>query len=148
MTLRLAPPSPLGIAALAALPMLLAILPACAGARSGEGDDARPARTRQSAKDLEPSERFEIRFGSELVGYLTDVLPAPAGAEDLRAYEPGTAVIQGLDHQLLGFISPHGTTYRFDASGEARVVGFGSRNTSIAAFFLANGPPTLIPVKE
>ena len=72
---------------------------------------------------------------------------APAGATDTRAYKPDTAVIADLDRKLLGYISPHGTTYRFDAAGESHTVGFGSRNTSITAFFRKNDPPTLTPIE-
>ena len=132
-----------------ALPSVLAaallLVPACAGPRGAEGE--RPAPTRQSAADLAPSRTYEIRFGSELVGYLIEVLAAPAGAPDTRAYEPDTAVIADLDRTLLGYISPHGTTYRFDAAGESHTVGFGSRNTSITAFFRKNDPPTLVPIE-
>ena len=128
---------------LAALLLLLAS--ACAGPGSSDAD--RPARTVQSAAELAPSRTFEIRFGSELAGFLIDVLPAPPGTTDQRAYEPGTALIEARDRTLLGFISPRGTTYRFDASGEARTVGFGSRSTSISAFFRKNDPPTLVPVE-
>jgi len=123
---------------------LLLLVPACAGPGGTKGEH--PARTRQSAEDLAPSRTFEIRFGSELVGYLIEVLPAPAGEPDTRAYEPDTAVIADLDRTLLGYISPHGTTYRFDAAGESHTVGFGSRSTSIKAFFRKNDPPTLTPV--
>lgn len=124
---------------------LLLLVPACAGPGGAEGE--RPARTRQSAEDLAPSRTNEIRFGSELVGYLIEVLPAPGGAPDTRAYEPDSAVIADLDRQLLGYISPHGTTYRFDAAGASHTVGFGSRSTSITAFFRKNDPPTLTPIE-
>lgn len=124
---------------------LLLLAPACAGPGSAEA--ARPARTRQSAEDLAPSRTYEIRFGSELVGYLFEVLPAPAGTSDTRAYAPGTAVIADLQRSLLGYISPHGTTYRFDAAGESHTVAFGSRSTSITAFFRKNDPPTLVPIE-
>jgi hypothetical protein len=127
--------------------LLLLLAPACAGTGTAPADAERPARTLQSTADLSPTRTFEIRFGSELAGFLIDVLPAPAGAPDQRAYEPGTALIQARDHTLLGFISPRGTTYRFDASGEARTVGFGSRSTSITAFFRKNDPPTLVPIE-
>jgi hypothetical protein len=130
------------LSALASLACALVLLaPACASAEAEH-----PARTRQSAADLAPSQTYEVRFGSELVGYLIEVLPAAAGAPDTRAYEPGTAVIADLKHTLLGYISPRGTTYRFDAAGQAHTVGFGSRSTSIAAFFLKNDPPTLTPI--
>ena len=125
--------------------LLLVLAPACAGPGSSDAD--RPARTLASTADLSPTRTFEIRFGSELAGFLIDVLPAPPGTPDQRAYEPGTALIQARDRTLLGFISPHGTTYRFDASGEARTVGFGSRSTSISAFFRKNDPPTLVPIE-
>jgi len=127
------------------LSALLLLAPACAS--TGSTDAERPARTLESTADLEPTRTFEIRFGSELAGFLIEVLPAPADAPDTRAYEPGTALIQARDRTPLGFISPRGTTYRFDASGEARTVGFGSRSTSITAFFLKNDPPTLVPIE-
>jgi len=129
------------------LALLLApwLAPACAG--SSASGPPRPAPTLAAAADLEPTRTFEIRFGSELAGFLIDVLPAPPGTPDQRAYEPGTALIQARDRTLLGFISPRGTTYRFDASGAARTVGFGSRSTSITAFFRKNDPPTLVPIE-
>lgn len=133
------------LAPLTVLATALLLLAACAGPGSAEAD--RPARTRQSAADLAPSRTYEIRFGSELVGYLIEVLPASAGAPDTRAYEPDTAVIADLDRKLLGYISPHGTTYRFDAAGESHTVGFGSRSTSITAFFRKNDAPTLTPIE-
>jgi hypothetical protein len=138
-----------------ATPALLALIAstwplaaACVGPGTGPDDSQRPARTRATAADLAPTQTFEIRFGSELAGYLIDVLPAEPGQPDTRAYEPGTAVIQSLDHTLLGFISPHGTTYRFDEAGEAQTVAFGSRSTSITAFFRKNDPPALTPIKR
>lgn len=127
---------------------LVALVSSCAGPNTGPDDSQRPARTRASAADLAPAQTFEIRFGSELAGYLIDVLPTEPGTPDTRAYEPGTAVIQSLDRTLLGFISPHGTTYRFNEAGEAKTVGFGSRTTSITAFFRKNDPPTLTPTKN
>ncbi|HZM00316.1 MAG TPA: hypothetical protein VFD43_08700 [Planctomycetota bacterium] len=139
--------APVALAGLLSLLSVLSPLAGCAGAAGDEGA-APPTRSNASAADLAPSQTFEIRFGSELAGYLIDVLPAPDGATDARAYAPGTAVIQSLDGTALGFISRHGTTYRYDASGEARVVGFGSRSTSIAAFFRAIDPPTLVPVQS
>lgn len=125
---------------------LLALVPACVGPNTGP-DDSRPARTRQSAADVAPSQAYTISFDGQVVGYLIEVLPMAAGSPDPRAYEPGTALIEDLDHTLLGYISPHATTYRFDESGAARTVGFGSRNSSITAFFRKNDPPTLTETK-
>ncbi|MHC5212068.1 MAG: hypothetical protein ACYTG2_15220 [Planctomycetota bacterium] len=124
--------------------LLLAALLACAGPAPAADDASRPERTRQTAKDLAFTETFEIRFGDELVGYLVDVLEVPAGVLDERAYAPGTALIEGLDLEFLGFISPRGTTYRFHEDGSAEAVGYGSRNLNIAAFFRRNGEPVLI----
>jgi len=136
------------LAALALLAVTWSLAGACVGPNTGSDDSQRPARTRATAADLAPAQTFEIRFGSDLAGYLIDVLPTEPGQADTRAYEPGTAVIQSLDHTLLGFISPHGTTYRFNEAGEAKTVAFGSRTTSITAFFRKNDPPTLTPIKS
>ncbi len=120
------------------------LLSACA--TGGDAPATAPETPPQAAaaRDLQFTETWEIRFGDELVGYLVEVLPAPEGLTDTRKFGPGTALVEGLDFQLLGFISPRGTTYRFDAAGEAQAVGWGSRNMSIAAFFQRNGAPRLL----
>ncbi len=122
------------------------LLTACAapgGAAPAAASDALPRRDAVT-RSLQFTETWEIRFGDELVGYLVEVLPAPEGLHDDRPFKPGTALVEDLDFQLLGFLSPRGTTYRFDDSGEARPVGIGSRNMSIAAFFGRNGAPRLV----
>lgn len=96
------------------------------------------------ARDLRWTETFEIRFGDELVGYLEEVRDAPVGEKDERPFKPGTSLIEDKDLKVIGFISPYGTTYRFNAEGEAKTVGFGSRNQSIAAFFRQNGEPRIL----
>jgi hypothetical protein len=121
------------------------LLYACA---SPGGDAAPEALPRRAAitGSLQFTETWEIRFGDELVGYLVEVQPAPEGLADERPFKPGTALVEDLDFQLLGFLSPRGTTYRFDDAGEAQAVGWGSRNMSIAAFFQRNGAPRLVAV--
>ncbi len=105
-----------------------------------------PPPTATSALDLAFTETFEIRFGDDFVGYLVEVRPVPAGLPDDRPFKPGTSLIQDKDFAFLGFISPAGTTYRFDDSGEAHAVGWGSRGQSIAAFFRRNGSPRIVAV--
>lgn len=122
------------------------LLAACAAAPDAPPQPERPAPTAAAARDLQYTETFELHWGDELAGYLVEVLPAPAGIADARAFRPGTSLIEGPDFALLGFISPHGTTYRFDAEGTARPVGWGSREQGITAFFGRNGPPRLVPV--
>ncbi len=128
------------------LPALL--LAACTSTGNADApkapDAARPRATRGAADDMQFTETFEVRFGTEHVGYVVDVLPVPDGVVDQRAYRPGTKLIQGLSFEFLGFISPHGTTYRFDPTGDAHTVGVGSVEQGIAAFFGKNGPPTLV----
>ena len=125
------------------LPLLL--LAACHA--PSEHEAAKPAAARpEVTASLAYTESFEIRFGDELCGFLVEVQPVPAGETDARPYTPGTAVIQDKDLRTLGFISPHGTTYRFNAEGEAKPVGWGSRNQSIAAFFRRNGSPRILAV--
>jgi hypothetical protein len=81
------------------------------------------------------------------VGYLVEVKPMPPDQPDERPYKPGTSLIQDRNFTFIGFISPAGTTYKFDASGNtAHAVGFGSRNQSIAAFFRRNGSPRILAV--
>jgi hypothetical protein len=123
------------------LPLLL--LAACSSS-SEQAQPEPPPPTKAAAVDLRYTETFEIRFGDELVGYLREVKPVPAGEQDVRAFPAGTALIESQDFELLGFISPMGTTYRFNAAGEAKAVGFGSRNQSIAAFFKKNGDPRIL----
>lgn len=121
------------------------LLTACA-APGGDPAPAPEAALHRGALtgSLQFTETWEIRFGDELVGYLVEVLPAPEGVADQRPFKPGTSLVEGLDFQLLGFISPRGTTYRFDESDQAKAVGWGSRNMSIAAFFGRNGAPRLV----
>ena len=124
------------------LPLLL--LAACSSAETSSSAPEAPPPTKAEAVDLRYTETFEIRFGNELVGYLREVKPVPAGEQDGRAFPPGTALIESKDFELLGFLSPLGTTYKFNAAGEAKAVGFGSRNQSIAAFFKKNGDPKIL----
>jgi hypothetical protein len=131
------------------LPAVLAVLglAACAGTSEpapGPADSAsRPAPTRRAARELAFTETFEVRFGGELVGYLVEVLAVPDGVVDERAFAPGTALIENRDLELLGFISPRGTTYRFEQDGSAHAVAFGTRSANIAAFFGRQGEPTV-----
>ncbi len=104
----------------------------------------RGAPTRLAAYDLSWTTTMEIRFDGELVGYLVEVNPVPEGIVDSRPWEPGTAIIEDKDFQPIGFISPRGTTYRFDEDNKAKPVGFGSRDSGIAAFFRRNGKPQIV----
>ena len=124
------------------LPLLL--LAACSSASEKSQVPEAPPPSKAAAVDLRYTETFEIRFGDELAGYLREVKPVPAGEADGRAFPAGTALIESKDFELLGFLSPLGTTYRFNAAGEARTVGFGSRNQSIAAFFQKSGEPRIL----
>jgi hypothetical protein len=121
----------------------LGALAACAGTSSSADSTPRPERTRATARDLAFTETFEIRFGNDLVGYLVDVLEVPEGVVDARAYPPGTALIEDRNLVMLGFTSPRGTSYRFRQDGSAEAVGYGARNSSLAAYFRRNGDPTL-----
>jgi hypothetical protein len=133
---------------------VLLLLPACAiPGRESKLDHppgAEPGRmmstTLPTATDMQYTATYEIRFGNELVGYLVDVLPTPEGMTDARGYPPGTALIQDPALDFIGFITPGGKSYRFDENGEGHAVGFGSRNENIAAFFRANGQPTLVSI--
>jgi hypothetical protein len=122
------------------LPLLLLV--ACHS--TADHAETAPPPTKAAALDLRHTQTFEIRFGDELVGYLREVKATPAGESDGRAFPVGTALIESKDFELLGFISPHGTTYRFNEAGEAKAQGFGSRNQGIAAFFKQNGEPRLL----
>ena len=106
----------------------------------------RPAPTLAATSSLDWTSTSEIRFSGELVGYLVEVLEVPGGVPDRRPFKPGTVLIQDKKLEMVGFISPGGTTYRFDDSGEAKAVGFGSRNAAIASFFRKGGTPQLVPV--
>jgi hypothetical protein len=129
------------------LPVLL-LLAACSSTPSEPAAPAPPPPepTATAAHDLPSTETYEIRFGDELVGYLVDVKPLPDGQTDTRPFKPGTSLIQDKRFEFLGFISPMGITYKFDAQGEAHKVGFGSRNQSIAAFFRRNDLPRILAV--
>ena len=129
--------------------LLAASLAACSSTGQADhaaADSSRPKPTLSAAHELQYTETFEVRFGNDFVGYLVAVLPVPGGIVDQRAYAPGTKLIQGRDFEFIGFISPRGTTYRFDKSGEARTVGVGSIEQGIAAFFRQNGAPTLVSI--
>jgi len=133
------------------LPALLLIAACQSGSSSGPPDRpsgwAEPPAGAVAAHDLPSTETFEIRFGDDLVGYLVEVKPMPPDQPDERPYKPGTSLIQDRNFTFIGFISPAGTTYKFDANGSsAHAVGFGSRNQSIAAFFRRNGSPRILAV--
>lgn len=99
-----------------------------------------------TAVDMQYMATYEIRFRGKLSGYLLEVLEVPEGVQDLRGYPPGTSLIQDTELTFIGFISPGGTTYRFNDVGEASAVGFGSRDKSIASFFRKNDEPTLVSI--
>ena len=133
------------------LPVLLLTAACQSGSSSGPPDRpggwADPSPGATAAHDLPSTETFEIRFGDDLVGYLVEVKPMPPDQPDQRPYKPGTSLIQDRNFTFIGFISPAGTTYKFDANGNsAHAVGFGSRNQSIAAFFRRNGSPRILAV--
>jgi hypothetical protein len=110
-------------------------------------EPARPmSMSLPTATDMQYTATYEIRFGGDLVGFLVEVLELPEGMKDARGYPPGTSLIQDPDLTFIGFISPAGTTYRFDEMGEGHAVGFGNRDKSIATFFGMNGYPTLVSI--
>jgi len=116
------------------------LLTACAShepAAATPDKAARAPATRDAAHDLSYTATSEIMP-------VVDVQPVPGGIVDDRPWEPGTALIEDSKFEFIGFISPHGTTYRFDADGQPRTVGFGSRSSGIAAFFRRNGEPQLV----
>ena len=128
------------------LPAVLLIAACQSGPPDRPGGWSEPAPTAVAAHDLPCTETFEIRFGDELVGYLVEVQPMPKDQPDQRRFKPGTSLIQDKQFVDIGFISPGGTTYRYDEAGIAHSVGFGSRNQSIAAFFRKNGAPRILSV--
>ncbi len=124
---------------------LCALMPAaCSSAPHARAATPPAVRTLAAARDLQYADTLEIRFGADLVGYVVEVLPVPEGLLDERPWTPGTLLIQGPQLDFLGFITPGGTTYRFDAQGGAHAIGFGSRDQGIAAFFGRNGTPRLV----
>ena len=131
--------------------LALAVLAAACSSTRPEDDAGlpvapRPAPTLAATSSLDWTSTSEIRFSGELVGYLVEVLEVPGGVPDRRPFKPGTVLIQDTKLEMIGFISPGGTTYRFDEGGEAKAVGFGSRNAAIASFFRKGGTPQLVPV--
>ena len=128
------------------LPVLLLIAACQSSPPDRPSGWAEPPPGAAAADNLPSTETFEIRFGDDLVGYLVEVRPVPAGLPDERSFTPGTTLIQDKLFAYLGFISPRGTTYKFDDEGEAHAVGWGSRNQSIAAFFRRNGTPRILAV--
>ncbi|MCB9899681.1 MAG: hypothetical protein H6825_16870 [Planctomycetes bacterium] len=132
---------------LAALPLVLLVALAACAADPQRADEAPPAPV--VAEGLDFTRTSEVRFGGtgEPSGYLVEFLRVPTGVIDQRVYREGTALVQDARLADVGFVSPAGVGYRFDAEGHTVDLGFGSRNAHIATLLGGSGKPTLTVVK-
>ncbi len=128
------------------LPLVLACLPmACLNPSVGSvSDDDKvwhvPSGSAMApAYDMDYSQTLAARFGGELAGYVVNVLPVPEGVEDLRRFPVGTLLVQDQRFQLVGFVSPNGTAYRFDGTLPMPIEASG-RDAQVAALFGRSGP--------
>ncbi len=92
---------------------------------------ARPPTTLAAAQDLDFTETSEVLVRGEVIGYVKTLLELPEGIEDKRAWPTGTLLVQDLELEWIGFVSPRGAAYRFDEQGNATPVGVGSRLGSV-----------------
>jgi hypothetical protein len=128
--------------------MLLVLAVLLTAGCSGRADKRSQTETtpRFVATDMAFTVTKEVWFGDRHVGFVVDVLAVPDGFLDQRPYKAGTLVVEDLTMFPIGFISPRGSSYAFDANDEAKLVAFGGRDSSVARFFKANGMPRYIVV--
>jgi hypothetical protein len=69
------------------------------------------------------------------MGYLLTFLEVPKGSTSKQLIEPGTRYIKDLDFKNIGFILPHGKTYRYDERQKAVEVCQFNLPKNLAYFF-------------
>lgn len=129
---------------LALLPLLLA-LAACASDPPLAGD-AQPAPIVAEGLDFTRTNEVRLGDGAAPVGYLVEFLRVPTGVIDERVYREGSALVQDALLTDVGFVSPAGVGYRFDAEGNAVEIGFGARTQHVATLLGGTGKVRLSPV--
>ncbi len=124
------------------LAVLLLLLVGCAS-RAEHVAAARVERDLQVASGHAYTRLVEVRFGdpAELAGYLVEFAGLPLGIRDERPYSPGSVLVQDRKLANLGFITPGGHAYAFDADGLAHDRGWLSRDEHVRALLGASGTP-------
>ena len=122
------------------LAVLLLTLGACATGSTDDGDSIDP---RKIATDLAYSHTYAVTFTEDgkTIGYVVEFYRVPQGIIDRRSSPPGTVLVQDLDLENIGFITPGGRAFRYDARGGAHDMGFAGRDQHVASFFGQSGRP-------
>jgi hypothetical protein len=68
----------------------------------------------------------------EVSGYLIEFEKLPVGVVDRRPYPIGTILIQDIDLNMMGFLTPGGHAFRFDSEGRPYSLGYGHQNELVA----------------
>ena len=122
-------------------PVALLLLTLLGCASSPDAVEERPHQT--EARDLAFTHTYEVRFGSNesVAGYFVEFFNVPEGVVDRRLYPTGTALVQDLDLETVGFITPSGRAYAFDEHGNAVDLGYDGRHDHVAKLLGVAGKP-------
>ena len=85
----------------------------------------------------------EVRFAGapDAAGYLVEFTELPLGILDERPYPPGTVLVQDRQLRNVGFLTPQGRAFAFDADGRAQDRGQGGRDAQVSALLSGGSPP-------
>jgi len=124
------------------LALLLLLLAACAG-HSEHVAGGSTSRQLDVATGHAFTRLVEVRFGADLEpsGYLVEFAALPLGIRDERLYTSGSVLVQDRGLRDLGFITPGGHAYAFDAQGKALDRGWLARDAHVRALLGGSGPP-------
>ncbi|MDG2148385.1 MAG: hypothetical protein P8N09_02560 [Planctomycetota bacterium] len=68
----------------------------------------------------------------DISGYLVEFEELPVGIVDRRPYPVGTILVQDIDLNTIGFLTPGGHAFRFDDEGRSHSLGYGHQNKLVA----------------
>lgn len=88
------------------------------------------------------TETFELRVDGRHVGYVTEFLEAPMGAQDSRPLPTGSLMVEDLEFRWLGYVDPRGEAFVFDDRDRVQPVGARGRDAQLTA--IAGAPGTAV----
>ena len=108
----------------------------CIASAEGPFGDSRRGDMYPSAELASSYTRTEaVLLDGVKVGYTLTFLEVPPFVEERQYIQAGTRFINNLNFERLGFITPYGRTYRFDAQGNSHFLHHFDLEKNLAVFF-------------
>jgi hypothetical protein len=112
--------------------LTMALTGGCAS--DGRGSVETEAAHHGIAREHAYTRMLEVRVVDDItiVAYLVEFEDLPIGVIDERPFPIGTALVQDVKLNTVGFLTPGGEAFRFDDDGASHSLGHGSRHELVA----------------